>query len=265
MRDKCLWYRGAPVVYAVAWLTGVYLEAGGGGDTRHCVRQRVVVQQVGGVHIKNGGVDQSGQGRMGGCGWNKTGRDMYKSWTGPGAQLRHPLVAHLLGMFEKVILSPAKMSTDRTAVGLFPVLSSHSTVSWYCGSVPKLKVAPFVYTPNSAKKIIQFQISWWAREQYITRMCLYWWLSDTDDEKGRWLTGGDGVLENPERRAGRIGGENVAVESVVVCVRHRQRVDQPVRRLLFAHRDGRRQTRELGRLQEEKAVHMTSFPVTIGE
>ena len=84
---------------------------------------------------------------------------MYKSWTGPGAQLRHPLVAHLLGMFEKVILSPAKMSTDRTAVGLFPVLSSHCTVSWYCGSVPKLKVAPFVYTPNSAKKIIQFQIS----------------------------------------------------------------------------------------------------------
>lgn len=54
------------------------------------------------------------------------------------------LVSELPGMLVKVILSPARMSTESTAVGLFPVLSSHCTVSWYMGSVEKLNVGELV-------------------------------------------------------------------------------------------------------------------------
>lgn len=54
------------------------------------------------------------------------------------------LVSELPGMLVKVILSPSRMSTESTAVGVFPVLSSHCTVSWYVGSVPKLNVGELV-------------------------------------------------------------------------------------------------------------------------
>lgn len=54
------------------------------------------------------------------------------------------LVSELPGMLVKVILSPSRMSTESTAVGVFPVLSSHCTVSWYVGLVPKLNVGELV-------------------------------------------------------------------------------------------------------------------------
>lgn len=54
------------------------------------------------------------------------------------------LVSELPGMLAKVILSPARMSTESTAVGVFPVLSLHCTVSWYVGVVAKLNVGELV-------------------------------------------------------------------------------------------------------------------------
>lgn len=54
------------------------------------------------------------------------------------------LVSKLPGMLVKVILSPSRMSTESTAVGVFPVLSSHCTVSWYMGVVAKLNVGELV-------------------------------------------------------------------------------------------------------------------------
>lgn len=53
------------------------------------------------------------------------------------------LVSELPGMLVKVILSPARMSTESTAVRGF-VLSLHCTVSWYMGSVEKLNVGELV-------------------------------------------------------------------------------------------------------------------------
>lgn len=53
-------------------------------------------------------------------------------WVGRGG-IELALVSELPGMLVKVILSPSRMSTESTAVGVFPVLSSHCTVSWYVG------------------------------------------------------------------------------------------------------------------------------------
>lgn len=61
-------------------------------------------------------------------------------WVGRRAKALS-LVSELPGMLAKVILSLARMSTESTAVGLFPVLSSHSTVSWYVGVVVKSNTA----------------------------------------------------------------------------------------------------------------------------
>lgn len=64
------------------------------------------------------------------------------------------------------------------------------------------------------------------------------------------LTVGDWVFENSEWSCRWGGGRDVTVERVVVGVRHRQRVDQPVRRLLFTNRDGRRESPKLWRLEK---------------
>lgn len=68
------------------------------------------------------------------------------------------------------------------------------------------------------------------------------------------LTVGDWVFENSEWSSRWGGGRYVTVERVVVGVRHRQRVDQPVHRLLFAHCDGRRESPELWRLEKRARV-----------
>lgn len=64
-------------------------------------------------------------------------------WVGRGG-IELALVSELPGMLVKVILSPSRMSTESTAVGVFPVLSSHCTVSWYVGLAVKSNVGELV-------------------------------------------------------------------------------------------------------------------------
>lgn len=83
----------------------------------------------------------------------------------------------------------------------------------------------------------------------VTEIQSFFQLFFTVDHNCLWhgggLTVGDWIFKDSKRSCRWSGGRYVTVERVVVGVRHRQRVDQPVHRLLFTHRNGRRESSEL--------------------